>query len=114
MNVLLRRGRPRYAYAAELPEEPSVVHKNALDPRSEILRDLSNAVESCAGENGSALLAQVGTVVANPVPDFDPRHYDFKRLSSLFEAIDFFDVQGEAGSSHRFMVWMKSAAKPAA
>jgi hypothetical protein len=56
-----------------------------------------DAVESCADESGWAPLAAVGKVVSNHVPDFDPRHYGFKKLSSLIEATGLFEIKRQTG-----------------
>jgi len=63
-------------------------------------RQLVDAVESCADESGWASLAAVGNVIANHVPDFDPRHYGFKKLSDLARAMEQYEFkrQGEEGA----------------
>jgi len=67
---------------------------NALfDDKTDLRLHLVDAVESCADESGWAPLGAVGKVVANHVPDFDPRHHGFKKLSSLVEATGLFEVK---------------------
>jgi len=75
-------------------EEPQSSASVPKEIESGLRQQLVDAVESCADENGWASLGAVGNVVANHVPDFDPRHYGFKKLSSLVEATGLFDIRG--------------------
>lgn len=67
------------------PEPPG--NLNDLAPR------LVDAAESCADEAGWSFLGTIGNLLANHVPDFDPRHYGFSKLSSLVEATGLFEIQ---------------------
>jgi len=87
-------------------EPPPAVHRDALGDNSEIIRHLADAVESCADENGWARLASVGSVVANHVPDFDSRHYGFRKLSALLESTGFFELQKRDDSAQPILVRM--------
>jgi Fe-S-cluster formation regulator IscX/YfhJ len=35
----------------------------------------------------------VGSILANHLPDFDPRHYGFPKLSSLMASLEAFEVE---------------------
>lgn len=87
--------------SSEDAQHPAPAPKNLFDDENPLRQQLVEAVESCADENGWAHLGSVGKVVANHVPDFDPRHYGFKKLSSLVEASGLFEVKGhgEEGAS---------------
>lgn len=95
----------------EEPQHPPSAPKDLFDEENPLRQQLANAVESCADETGWASLGAIGNVVANHVPDFDPRHYGFKKLSSLVEATGLFDVrkQGNEGASS-ILVKLKSTA----
>jgi len=69
--------------------------------KSHLSGHLLDAAESCTDETGWAPLAAVGTVIANHIPDFDSRHYGFKKLSELVEATGLFEIkrQSESGIS---------------
>ena len=71
--------------AAEPQQHPADLHE--LTPK------LVDAVESCADDSGWAMLARVGSVLANHLPDFDPRHYGFRDLSALAEAADQLEIE---------------------
>lgn len=60
---------------------------------NDFIPKLLNAVESCADESGWSFLGRVGALLANQVPDFDPRHYGYTKLSSLVQAIGLLEVE---------------------
>jgi hypothetical protein len=92
-------------------EGPQLVGHTSTEIGARIRQQLVDAAESCADEDGWAQLGALGNVIANHVPDFDPRHYGFKKLSMLVEASGLFDMkrQGDESSSS-FLVKLKSAA----
>ena len=75
------------------PPGPPKPRKDLPGNLNDLAPILADAVESCADEAGWSFLATVGSLIANHVPDFDPRHYGFRKLSSLIEAIGLFEVQ---------------------
>jgi hypothetical protein len=60
---------------------------------SNIAPTLASAAESCADEADWSFLGTVGNLLAKRIPEIDPRHYGFRKLSSLIEAIGFFEIQ---------------------
>lgn len=72
------------------PATPTVELPGKL---SNIAPALVSAVESCVDEAGWSFLGTVGNLLTNRIPDFDPRHYGFRKLSSLIEAIGLFEIQ---------------------
>lgn len=80
------------------------------DAESKIAHQLADAVEASSDETGWASLARVGSLVSNHSPDFDPRHYGFKKLSDLVEALGTFEVtkRGDKSEAATF-VRMKSS-----
>jgi len=89
-------------------EAAPAVRKEILNDKSEITRHLVDAVESCTDDSGWARLAAVGIVVANHVPDFDPRHYGFKNLSALVESTGVFELQRRDGPAQPMFVRLKN------
>ncbi|MCF6314248.1 MAG: NYN domain-containing protein [Verrucomicrobiales bacterium] len=63
-----------------------------LKSNTKLMNTLRNAVKEAAGDEGWALLGQVGSHISNQGP-FDHRTYGFKRLSDLFAALDLFEVR---------------------
>jgi uncharacterized LabA/DUF88 family protein len=59
---------------------------------------LRNAVKAGAGEDGWAALGGVGNHLSNQ-GSFDCRNFGFSKLSGLFNAIDYFEVQVESRES---------------
>ena len=99
---------------AQEPSKPAKTRKDIPGNLKEIASSFAGAVESCANEAGWSFLGAVGSVVTNHIPDFDPRHYGFKKLLSLVKALGVFDIQ-KRGSDQQVLVRPKSAktaAKP--
>lgn len=53
---------------------------------------LLSAVEEAADEFGWAYLGEVGTYIANRLPEFDPRNYGFRKLGELIKATNLFEI----------------------
>jgi len=53
---------------------------------------LASAVEEAADEFGWAYLGEVGTYIANRLPEFDPRNYGFRKLGDLIKAVNLFEI----------------------
>jgi uncharacterized LabA/DUF88 family protein len=77
----------------QLETPPVIVHKDSLGDKGDLVRNIVDAIESCSDESGWAALAAVGSVVSNHIPDFDPRHYGYKKLSALVESTGLFEIQ---------------------
>lgn len=59
---------------------------------------LRQAIEATEDDDGWAPLGPVGSNISNRA-SFDCRNYGFKNLSSLFKAIDLFEIKSEQGNS---------------
>jgi len=90
----------------EMAQQPAQVPKDLFADDTRLRQQLRDAVESCADEGGWAPLAAVGKVVANHVSDFDPRHYGFRKLSSLMEATGLFEIQ-KRGSEQTSQIFVR-------
>ena len=94
---------PRVRAAAKAPP-PS---------RSAPVEMLRDAVEAKADDSGWAHLGQVGQVLLNRSPEFDPRNFGYKSMVAMFEGLpQFFDVrkQGSPGGSQTVYVLSKPSA----
>jgi len=97
--------------SGEDPNLPTPARRDLFGDKSRLRHQLIDAVESCTDESGWAHLGAVGNVMANHVPDFDPRHYGFKNLSSLVEAAGLFDIRGPGDEgANSFLVKLKARA----
>jgi len=63
-----------------------------LKQDTKLLSLLRLAVSSSQEDDGWSSLGMIGAHIANQA-SFDPRNYGYAKLSTLFEAIDLFDVQ---------------------
>ena len=69
-----------------------------LKSDTKLINLLRQAIESTEDENGWAALGPVGSHISNKT-SFDSRNYGFKNLSSLFKAIDLFELKRGPGNS---------------
>jgi uncharacterized protein (TIGR00288 family) len=60
---------------------------------------LRQAIEATEDDDGWAMLGPVGANISNKT-SFDTRNYGFKNLSSLFKAIDLFELKRGHGNSY--------------
>ena len=66
---------------------------------TKLINLLRQAVESTEDDSGWARLGPVGSHISNKT-SFDCRNYGFKNLSSLFKAIDLFEIKRDSDSSY--------------
>lgn len=84
---------------------------NELKGDSKLVSLLRNAVEDSAAEDGWAYLGQVGQNIANQAPEFDPRNYGYKKLSSLIRATRLFDIDERSDGSHNISIYVRDRRK---
>lgn len=65
---------------------------------TKLINLLRQAIDATEEENGWAGLGPVGSNISNKT-SFDSRNYGFKNLSSLFDAIDLFELKRGSGNS---------------
>lgn len=86
-----------------LETEPSKITTDTKKSGQELKQDsklmhlLREAVSSTQEDNGWSSLAVIGCHIANQA-SFDFRNYGYAKLSSIFEAIDLFEVQRKSGT----------------
>ena len=66
---------------------------------TKLINLLRQAIEATEEDNGWASLGGVGSHISNKT-SFDSRNYGYKNLSSLFKAIDLFEVKRGTGNSY--------------
>ncbi|MCD6274045.1 MAG: NYN domain-containing protein [Deltaproteobacteria bacterium] len=66
---------------------------------TKLINLLRQAIESNEEEDGWAALGPVGSHISNK-SSFDSRNYGYKNLSSLFQAIDLFELKRGPGNSY--------------
>jgi len=84
----------------ELKEESNAQPKpKNLKSDTKLINLLRQAIDATEEENGWAALGPVGSHISNKT-SFDTRNYGYKNLSSLFKAIDLFELKRGAGNSY--------------
>src|SRR5690606_41468207 len=68
---------------------------------TKLINLLRQAIEATEDDEGWAALGPVGANISNKT-SFDTRNYGFKNLSSLFKAIDLFELK--RGPSNSYLV----------
>jgi len=66
---------------------------------TKLINLLRQAIEATEDDDGWAALGPVGSHISNKT-SFDSRNYGFKNLSSLFKAIDLFELKRGSGNSY--------------
>ena len=79
------------------PETPAPPEQSGRPrPRAEISQDvielLSQTIDDVCDDEGWAYLGEVGSLLQKKRPDFDSRNYGFKKLTSLLESCEFFEL----------------------
>ena len=87
-----------------LDQSTSVEDKSILKPKNaksdtKLIALLRQAIEATEDEDGWADLGAVGSNISNRT-SFDCRNYGFRNLSSLFKAIDLFELKRGQGKSY--------------
>tara|TARA_R110001592_G_scaffold199185_1_gene447601 strand:- start:4300 stop:5016 length:717 start_codon:yes stop_codon:yes gene_type:complete len=70
-----------------------------VKPDTKLINLLRQAIEATEDDDGWAGLGPVGSNISNRT-SFDSRNYGFKNLSSLFKAIDLFELKRDQGRSY--------------
>lgn len=88
--------------------EIKTITKNEPHIKSDtkLMNMLRQAIESAEDDDGWALLANVGSHIANH-SSFDSKNYGFKKLSDLIGAIDTFDLKKSNGK----LTWVRNLKK---
>jgi uncharacterized LabA/DUF88 family protein len=64
----------------------------------ELIRLFKDSVNDLAGEDGWVSLGHLGELIIKRQPDFDPRNYGFKKLSTLIKNMPPFEIQERSSS----------------
>ncbi len=83
----------------EKEETKENVNPKSIKSDTKLINLLRQAIEATEDEDGWAALGPVGANISNKT-SFDARNYGFKNLSSLFKAIDLFELKRGQGNSY--------------
>jgi uncharacterized protein (TIGR00288 family) len=83
----------------EKEETKSTSKPKSIKSDTKLINLLRQAIEATEDDEGWAALGPVGANISNKT-SFDTRNYGFKNLSSLFKAIDLFELKRGPGNSY--------------
>ena len=83
----------------EKEKTKAAVKPGNIKSDTKLINLLRQAIDATEDEDGWAALGPVGANISNKT-SFDPRNYGFKNLSSLFKAIDLFELKRGSGNSY--------------
>jgi len=83
----------KFIYTENMRKEQSTKEQIDVTKEKSLIALLYDAVDDAADDSGWANLGMVGQLVANKLPDFDPRTYGFKKLGELIRATEAFEFK---------------------
>jgi uncharacterized LabA/DUF88 family protein len=85
----------KFIYTENLRKDRLAKAEIDVTKEKKLIALLHDAVDDAADDSGWANLGMVGQLVANKLPDFDPRSYGFKKLGDLIRATEAFEIKDE-------------------
>jgi uncharacterized LabA/DUF88 family protein len=85
----------KFIYTENLRKDRIAVEQIDVTKEKKLIALLHDAVDDAADDSGWTNLGMVGQIVANKLPDFDPRSYGFKKLGELIRATEAFEIKDE-------------------
>jgi len=83
----------KFVYTENLRKDRIAKAQIDVTKEHKLIDLLRDAVDDAADDSGWANLGMVGQLVANKLPDFDPRSYGFGKLGELIRATEAFEVK---------------------
>lgn len=89
----------KFLYLDQEKEAKTTIKPKNIKSDTKLISLLRHAIEATEDDDGWAALGPVGSNISNKT-SFDTRNYGFKNLSSLFKAIDLFELKRGPGNSY--------------
>ncbi len=91
----------KFLFLDDEPKQNGDVQAKAKNLKSDtkLINLLRQAIDATEEDNGWAALGPVGAHISNKT-SFDSQNYGFKKLSSLFKAIDLFEIKRDSDNSY--------------
>lgn len=90
----------KFLFLGQEKEETKTTTKpKNIKSDTKLINLLRHAIEATEDDDGWAALGPIGANISNKT-SFDTRNYGFKNLSSLFKAIDLFELKRGAGNTY--------------
>jgi len=83
----------KFIYTENLRKDSIAKAEIDVTKEKKLISLLCDAVDDAADDSGWANPGMVGQLVANKLPDFDPRSYGFKKLGELIRATEAFEIK---------------------
>jgi len=83
----------KFIYTENLRSDKAADTTIDVTKEKNLIALLRDAIDDAADDSGWANPGMVGQLVANKLPDFDPRNYGFKKLSELIRATEAFEIK---------------------
>ncbi|NMA37212.1 MAG: NYN domain-containing protein [Papillibacter sp.] len=86
------------------PEAESIVSGKVPEA---VIKLIADSVSDIADEDGYAFMGELGNLLLKKQPDFDPRNFGFKKLTTLIRSIGRFDIDvrqtGDSNIKHIYL-----------
>jgi uncharacterized LabA/DUF88 family protein/Fe-S-cluster formation regulator IscX/YfhJ len=86
------------------PEAESIVGGKVPEA---VIKLIADSVSDIADEDGYAFMGELGNLLLKKQPDFDPRNFGFKKLTTLIRSIGRFDIDvrqtGDSNIKHIYL-----------
>lgn len=86
------------------PEAESIVGSKVPEA---VIKLIADSVSDIADEDGYAFMGELGNLLLKKQPDFDPRNFGFKKLTTLIRSIGRFDIDvrqtGDSNIKHIYL-----------
>ena len=91
----------KFLFLDQEPRKDGTTQTKSKNIKSDtkLINLLRQAIEATEEDSGWAALGPVGSHISNKT-SFDSRNYGYKNLSSLFKAIDLFELKRGQGNSY--------------
>jgi len=91
----------KFLFLDHEPKQNGTTRSKSKNIKSDtkLINLLRQAIEATEDEDGWAALGPLGSHISNKT-SFDSRNYGYKNLSSLFKAIDLFELKRDSGRSY--------------
>ena len=101
----------KFIYTENLRKDRIAKETVDVTKEQKLIALLRDAVDDAADDSGWANLGTIGQLVANKLPDFDPRTYGFKKLGELIRATEAFDFKDEDPLTHSRGLFIRNKRK---
>ncbi len=106
----VRKTAPQVTAASVTPpaQQPEPAVKTKIPIPDDIIQYISQTIEDVGDDEGWAYLGEVGSLIQKKRPDFDSRNYGYKKLSSMLENCENFEVDVRVNASNGKLIYIRT------